>query len=168
MRRRINIADRVINLSIHVNILPPLAGCCIIRDEAIIGWELDLNYDPTQVSWDSVNVGPIWTPISGDGDGLGGTYMSPMQPPTGIWGQNILLATLGFTCLEVGISSLGLSADALEGFLLDPNLGQGMFANWCYTPAQVTQTPEPGTVLLLGSGLIGLAGIGRRKLKKNS
>lgn len=31
----------------------------------------------------------------------------------------------------------------------------------------VTPTPEPGTLLLMGSGILGLAGIGRRRFKHN-
>ena len=33
--------------------------------------------------------------------------------------------------------------------------------------ASVQPVPEPGTILLLGSGLLGVAGIGRKKMRKN-
>lgn len=135
--------------------------------EAIIGWGLDLGYDTTQLSWDSVTVGSLWTPLSGDGDGLGGLFPPPLFPPTGVWGSDVLLASLEFSCLDIGISSLDLSVtpgDWTEGFAIDPNLGGG-FTDWDYTAGSVSNVPEPATMLLLGSGIAGLAAF-RRKFKK--
>lgn len=139
----------------------------IESDEAIVGWGLDLGYDTTQLSWDSVTVGPLWTPLSGDGDGLGGLFPPPSFPPTGVWGSDVLLASLEFSCLDIGISSLDLSVtpdDWTEGFAIDPNLGSGL-VDWNYASGSVSNVPEPATMLLLGFGLAGLAGA-KRKFKK--
>ena len=42
--------------------------------------------------------------------------------------------------------------------------GLGPIASDSYVQFQVSSTPEPGTLIMLGSGAVGLAGLLRRKL----
>jgi hypothetical protein len=55
--------------------------------------------------------------------------------------------------LRIGIHVQGFSSGGSESFVNDPN---------------PKPTPEPATMLLLGSGLVGLAGFGRKKFFKKS
>ena len=142
----------------------------IPESDAILGWGLDLVYDNTQMSWDSLIIGPEWTPYPPPpltDDGFGG--LSAFAP-TPIWGPNTLLATLDFHCLDVGFSTLDLAVtpgDLMEGFMTDQfdQNGIAIFAEWTSTPANITQTPEPATIFLIGTGLAGLAAARRRKKK---
>jgi PEP-CTERM motif len=44
------------------------------------------------------------------------------------------------------------TGDFTEGFILPGRV----FADWEYTPATITQTPEPTTLFLVGTGLAGI------------
>ena len=140
----------------------------IPETDATLAWGLDLVYDNTQMSWDSLIIGPDWTPPfpSTTDDGFGGFRPFGTGP---IWG-NVLLATLDFHCLDVGFSTLDLDVtlgDFTEGFMTDQfdQNGIAIFAEWTSTPANITQTPEPATLFLMGTGLAGLAAARRRKKK---
>jgi len=73
----------------------------------------------------------------------------------GLVTQGIWPSPTPLTAAWVNVSSSN-SIDWINGFTISPAKGDKM------------PTPEPTTLLLLGSGLIGLAGIGRRKFKKGS
>jgi PEP-CTERM motif-containing protein len=138
----------------------------IPESDAIVGWGLDLLYDPTQMSWDSLIIGPDWTPPDSGttDDGLAGFLPFAFPPADPVWGNDIILATLDFHCLDVGFSTLDLAVtlgDRTEGFMK----ADKTFADWTSTPANITQTPEPATFFLMGTGLAGLAAARRRKKK---
>ena len=83
---------------------------------------------------------------------------------TGIPENDVLITTLHFTALAVGsdtLSTIGLYDGAFSGLFYEID-GHDIVAE---LDIDVNPIPEPGTMLLLGSGLIGLAGY-RKRLRK--
>ena len=122
------------------------------------GWGLDLVIDlPGVISVvGSPVLGSSWDPPaeSGDGDGLAGFVF-----PDGIWGDDILLATVTFHADALGGTSVCPDytiGDENEGFALDPTGFATLILNCGY----VTVIPEPGTIALF---MLGAAALLRRK-----
>lgn len=137
--------------------------------DPILGWGLDLSYDTSVLTLNSLTIGPGWgASPGGDGDFLAALAFPLTTPGTGI-----TLATLDFSADAIGSANLSLSTtpgDLTEGFAL---LIPGQFAEINFStgsvsvsdPGATAPVPEPGTMILFGTGLIGLAGFSRRKKK---
>jgi hypothetical protein len=131
--------------------------------DPVLGWGLDVSFDTAILSLGSITIDPLWFPgTSFDGDGLVGLAF-----PTAISGTDIRLAQLTFTGLSPGTTSLVASATALdftEGFALFPT----GFADVTFVEGSVSVTPEPGTFLLMSTGLLVMLGYGWRRRRKKA
>jgi hypothetical protein len=131
--------------------------------DPVLGWGLDVSFDPAILSLDGPPaIGSSWKPaFAPDGDGLAGLAF-----PFPVNGNGITLATLNFEVITLGTSLLQASAtagDFTEGF----PLATGGFADVVFKDGSVSPVPEPGTILLLASGLAGLGAFGRRKFRNS-
>ena len=85
--------------------------------------------------------------------------------------DDVLLATLSFEVLALGTDTLNVIGlyDAMFSGLYYETLtwdveGYDIDASLTIT-AGVQPVPEPGTLILMGIGLAGIAGVGRKRLK---
>lgn len=87
---------------------------------------------------------------------------------SGLSGDNIKLGTIELKCKALGISELWLYDSDRGGNYDDFVLANGTVLDDQIVNrvklAEINNIPIPGTLLLLGSGLIGLLGLGRRML----
>ena len=140
--------------------------------EAILGWDVDLLYDPSQVVWTGTTVNDLLWQAVPSVDGIEGLAGLANFPPTSASGNNILLATLMFECLQFGISDINVGLKAGS----DPNQGimtvdttspifpppTNLVTSWTALVSTVAQVPEPGTIFLISFGLLGIGLSARR------
>jgi hypothetical protein len=114
-----------------------------------------LGGDPANpMNWfDTVSLTPGSLMITG--------FPYPFDPALQTGNDDLLLFSLSFSTRSVGTSGLGFTPDTILG---DGN-GDPFLAELGSGSIEVTQSavPEPGTLLLLGTGLIALLCRGRKK-----
>ena len=141
-------------------------------------FDIDILYDPTLMEFDSYVLGSFLGDVDwfeaddwslGDPSGTGAidlaevSYLWPMELNL-MQPSEFILAELTFHCLGAGVSDI--SIDGSDPYLtLGNELGNMFDVITLGEPLTISQTPEPATMLLLGTGLLGLAGF-RRKFKK--
>ena len=76
--------------------------------------------------------------------------------------------TIGYGWMFDGDGYLGGLADFYLKNSFMPYSDQTKWHNWSHDPVVGDAVPEPATMLLLGTGLIGLAGFGRKKFFKKA
>lgn len=134
-----------------------------INSEAISAWGLDLNFDSSILSLDSLLVGPSFMATNTDGDGLGG--LVPFGQDA-VSGSDILLATLNFTAIGLGNTDLFTSStlgDINEGFYTA--FFQPIGYNDANTAISVTgnsEVPEPSAFLLMLLATIALVSLRKK------
>jgi hypothetical protein len=142
-----------------------------LSGEIVSAFDLDVTYDATNLNATGVTFGPLLgdpflfeavedfdLSISGVVDFaelslLFDFELDAIQPDT------FTLATLTFDAIAVGTSSLDFIWNG-SNYIIGRN---GLVLNISSTPGSVSAVPEPATILLVGSGLIGFAGFGRKK-----
>ena len=141
-------------------------------------FDIDILYDPTLMEFVDYSLGTYLGDVDlfeavdlSWGEFSPGTIdlaeVSLLLPMELDWLQpsEFILAGLTFHCLGPGVSDISIDdSDPLLTYKVGNELG-GMFDVTVGEPLTITQTPEPCTILLIGTGLAGL-GIFRRKFKK--
>jgi hypothetical protein len=104
---------------------------------------------------------------------IGSPYNSGLEPLNGLAGSQTLYSNLssfeGLDFVTFDLAGLASTTESFSGGNFNAgqttNAGAGITITYDYTPGNNPAVPEPGTLVLFGSGLLGLAGMLRFKIR---
>jgi len=125
-------------------------------EEPVVGFDINLDFDPTIVFLTNVVFGSNWS----DYGSWSGSNLTSLAFPDPITGNGVL-ATLTFNGALMGSTFLSVTFDGLDqGFALET---PGDFAAVSVQDAYVSTVPEPASVAMFLSGLLVLGALTRRR-----
>ena len=133
-------------------------GYAIITDRGFLGFNLTGGLKLTDGALSSFSVGGITHRLEPSSSRAGFTFSQLFETDNDSGGQ-LFVSTLSFT-----IQNASLSEIAGLGVYFCVVEGNGCSATGYATGAPTSAVPEPGTLGLLGTGMIGMAALLRRRL----
>lgn len=144
----------------------------------VVNGLLGTGYDYGSVSGDMVAFNYYgYTPSNIDLVGSGAFDFNGAWFTSAWYDQNVSFkgysdGTLQYTSSDYAINTtvpmwIGLDWTGIDRLVIDNTNAQWAMDDFTYNESGAP-IPEPATVLLLGTGLIGLAGIGRKRFRRNS
>lgn len=146
-----------------VDTLEVFSGAASPISEVTLAFDLGAGTVTNESTGDSANIDTTFGFYLTSPEGRGVTYYSHASKNTDVFDHMMIFDTSDNTVDELLGSDVIVAIEDLLGG------GDQDFNDMVVGVSNVAvHTPEPGTMLLLGSGLISLAVIGRKKLSRNS